>query len=285
MKKINLVLPKGRIFDQVKDLLAEAGISLTLSGRGLRPATNKDDLIVKIMKPRNIANLLAFGRHDIGFSGEDWIMESEVSDQITTILPLGLNPVKIVAAIPENYSLEELKNREIIVVSEYKKIATDWLDKQGFNYKFLTVHGATEVYPPEDADMIIDNTSTGNTLRDNNLKIVGTLVQSATNFVASNSALDDPWKHEKIMEMKMLFEAILLGRNKSMIEMNIPNDKKEIIDRLPCLKSPTVMPLARDAGYAVKITLDTKDVPDLLPKLKKWGACDILEYNLSKVIL
>ncbi len=285
MKKLNLVIPKGRIFDQVKDLMSEAGVQLFLSGRGLRPATNKEDLIVKIMKPRNIPNLLALGRHDIGFSGDDWILESKANHHLTTILPLGFNPVNIVAAIPENLTLESLKKRKIVVVSEYEKIAKSWLDEQGFDYQLLTVHGATEVYPPEDADMIIDNTSTGNTLRDNNLKIVASLMQSATNFVATTSAMNDPWKSEKILELKMLFEAILLGRNKSMIEMNIPLDKEDILDKLPSLKSPTVMPLANKAGYAVKITIDTQDVPSLLPKLKKWGASDILEYNLSKVIL
>jgi len=285
MKKLNLVLPKGRIFDQVKDLLAQAGVKLTLSGRGLRPATNKEDLIVKIMKPRNIPSLLALGRHDIGFSGDDWILESGADKQLTTILPLGFNPVNIIAAIPENLTLEELKKRKIVVVSEYAKIAKNWLSEQGFDYKLLTVHGATEVYPPEDADMIIDNTSTGNTLRDNNLKIVATLMQSATNFVATKSAMNDSWKSQQILELKMLFEAILLGRHKSMIEMNIPLEKKEIIDKLPALKSPTVMPLANSAGYAVKITIDTQDVPALLPKLKKMGASDILEYNLNKVIL
>ncbi len=285
MKKLNLVLPKGRIFDQVKDLLSQAGVKLTLSGRGLRPATNNEDLIVKIMKPRNIANLLALGRHDIGFSGDDWILESGVTNELTTILPLGFNPVNIVAAIPDNLTLEGLKKRKIVVVSEYEKIAKSWLDDQGFDYELLTVHGATEVYPPEDADMIIDNTSTGNTLRDNNLKIVATLMQSSTNFVATKSAMNDSWKSEKILELKMLFEAILLGRNKSMIEMNIPLEKKEIIEKLPALKSPTVMPLAGNAGFAVKITIDTQEVASLLPKLKKMGACDILEYNLNKVIL
>jgi len=285
LKKLNIVLPKGRIFEKVVDLLNDAGYRVLLTGRNLRPRAENSDFIIKIMKPRNIPLLLSLGRHDIGFSGYDWIYETGVENQLKTLMDLEFNPVKIVAAIPNDLSVAQLKNKTIIVASEYEKISKNWLDKNDFTYKLLTVHGATEVYPPEDAHMIIDNTSTGSTLRDNNLKIIDTVMHSSTNFIACKKALTNPWKNEKINEIKMLFKSVLDARKKSILEMNIPQNKQFIIEKLPCLKSPTVMPLASNQGFAIKTIINKNQIAKLLPQLKQWGATDILEYDLKKVLL
>lgn len=170
MKKLKMVIPKGRIFDKVMALINDAGYGVEVRGRELKPISADDELEVKIMKPRNIPQLLKFGAHDVGFSGLDWNIETEAD--VTEVLNLNFNPVKIVAAVPNALSDEELRSRKITVASEYEKISREYLDKKGYNYRLLRVHGATEVFPPDDADMIIDNTSTGTTLKENNLRII-----------------------------------------------------------------------------------------------------------------
>ncbi len=284
MSLLRLMLPKGRIFDNVVRLLEEAGIEINLSTRGYRPFVSDSSIEVKIMKPQNIPSLVELGSHDAGFTGLDWILETEAG--VKEVLNLGFNPVQIVAAIPYNSSLTELKKKRIVVASEYQLLAEKFLQEQGFDYVLIRTYGATEVFPPEDADMIIDNTSTGQTLKENHLSIVSTLLNSSTRFIANPQALEDPWKKEKIEELKLLFQSILDARTRVMLEMNVPREQLEtVVKILPCMRSPTVSTLHREEGFAVKAAVPRDEAARIIPILKKFGATDILEYELRKVVI
>jgi ATP phosphoribosyltransferase len=282
MKKLRILIPKGRIFDNVSRLFSEAGFPIALADRTYRPSLGADWLDAKIMKPQNVGELLELGSHDAGFTGIDWIKESGAD--VEEVMDLGFDRVRIVAAVPADYDEASLKARKLVAATEYVNLAEEWLKKNGFQYKILRTVGATEVFPPDDADMIIDNTSSGQTLRDNGLKIIGTLLESSTRFVASKAALADPEKKSRIEELAMLFHAVLDGRDRVMLEMNIPKDRFESLASLPAMRSPTVASLYGDAGFAVKIAVKKHEVPDIIPKLKKLGALDIVEYDLRKVV-
>jgi ATP phosphoribosyltransferase len=133
--------------------------------------------------------------------------------------------------------------------------------------------------------MIVDNTSTGRTLIENGLRIVDTLLESSTRFVASKKALADPDKKRRIEELAMLFHAVLDGRERVMLEMNVSKlNFPGLVAGLPAMRSPTVAPLYGDDGYAVKVAVKRGEVPELIPSLKKLGATDIVEYDLRKVV-
>jgi ATP phosphoribosyltransferase len=133
--------------------------------------------------------------------------------------------------------------------------------------------------------MIIDNTSTGQTLRDNGLRIVSTIMESSTRFAASKAALANREKRGRIEELAMLFRAVLDGRDRVMLEMNVPKDMfPGLVTSLPAMRSPTVAPLYGDSGYAVKIAVKKSEISDLIPRLKRLGAGDIVEYDLRKVV-
>ncbi|MBP5329530.1 MAG: ATP phosphoribosyltransferase, partial [Spirochaetaceae bacterium] len=148
----------------------------------------------------------------------------------------------------------------------------------------VRTYGATEVFPPDDADMIVDNSATGRTLIENGLRIVDTLMTSSTRMFASKAAMADPQKKQKILELKMLFSAVLSASDRVMLEMNVPKAKFEgLVKGVPAMRSPTVSPLYGDDGYAIKTVVKKSEVPNLLPKLKSLGATDILEYDLRMV--
>jgi len=283
MEKLKVLIPKGRIFDNVSRLFSEAGFPISMSDRAYRPVLGAAWLDAKVMKPQNVGDLLEIGSHDAGFTGIDWIRESKTD--VEEVLDLGFDKVRIVAAVPKDYDDATLKSKKLVVATEYVNIAEEWLNKTGFQYRILRTYGATEVFPPDDADMIIDNTSTGQTLKDNGLKIIGTLLESSTRFVASRSAMANPEKRSRIEELAMLFRAVLDGRDRVMLEMNIPKDQLESLSALPAMRSPTVAELLGEAGFAVKIAVRKNEVVDLIPKLKKLGALDIVEYDLRKVVL
>lgn len=283
MEKLKILLPKGRIYENVVGLFSGAGITIKLPDRAYRPTVNQDDLEAKVMKPQNIGKLLELGAHDVGFTGRDWI--EETGADVVEIMDLGFDKVRIVAAVPNEVDDTALSSRRIIVATEYEKIASRWLEEKKMNSLVVRTYGATEVFPPDDADMIIDNTATGRTLVENGLRIVDTIMTSSTRMFASKEAMADPDKKKKIMELKMLFEAVLDARDRVMLEMNVTKVRfQDLVTGLPSMRSPTVAPLYGDDGYAIKIAVKKSEVPNLLPKLKELGATDILEYDLRKVL-
>lgn len=283
MEKLKILLPKGRIYENVVGLFSGAGITIKLPDRAYRPTVNQDDLEAKVMKPQNIGKLLELGAHDVGFTGRDWI--EETGADVVEIMDLGFDKVRIVAAVPNEIDDTALSSRRIIVATEYEKIASRWLEEKKMNSLVVRTYGATEVFPPDDADMIIDNTATGRTLVENGLRIVDTIMTSSTRMFASKEAMADPGKKKKIMELKMLFEAVLDARDRVMLEMNVTKARfQDLVTGLPSMRSPTVAPLYGDDGYAIKIAVKKSEVPNLLPKLKELGASDILEYDLRKVL-
>ena len=254
MEKLKILLPKGRIYDNVVELFNGAGISIKLPDRAYRPTVNQDDLEAKVMKPQNIGKLLELGAHDVGFTGRDWI--EETGADVEEIMDLGFDTVRIVAAVPNTVSDESLKTKRIIVATEYEKIARKWLNNRQQDSLIVRTYGATEVFPPDDADMIIDNTATGRTLMENGLRIVDTIMTSSTRMFASKAALANPAKKQKIMELKMLFEAVLDARDRVMLEMNVTRARfQDLVTGLPSMRSPTVSPLYGDDGYAIKIAV------------------------------
>ena len=281
--KLRILIPKGRMFEHVSLLFSEAGFPLRLADRTYRPLIAADWLDAKVMKPQNVGELLELGSHDAGFTGIDWIKESNAD--VEEILDLGFDKVRIIAAIPSEYTEESLMARKIVAATEYVNLARKWLSDSGYSYRLLQTYGATEVFPPDDADMIIDNTSTGQTLKDNGLKIIACLLESSTRFVASKAAMANQEKRRRIEELAMLFKAVLDGRDRVMLEMNVPEDDfNALVTGLPAMRSPTVSPLCGNDGFAIKIAVKKNEVPELIPRLKKLGATDIVEYDLRKVV-
>jgi ATP phosphoribosyltransferase len=280
---LKLVLPKGRINTKVLKLLSDCGIELIGGERDYRPKAYGFDLDVKLLKSQNIPSLVEIGQHDIGFAGLDWIKERR--SEVEILKDLNFDPVEIVTCIPEDWDWQEMQQRKLIVASEYKNISTDYLDRLGLNYQLLRSYGATEVFPPEDADMIIDNTSTGTTIRANRLKIVDTVMTSTTQFIANSQALQDIGKRRDIEDLLTLMQAVLNGRDRVLLEMNCGNDQiNAIVDLLPAMRCPTVSRLYQDKGFAVKAAIRKDQIRELIPNLLQAGATDILETAIRKAL-
>jgi ATP phosphoribosyltransferase len=283
MKKLRMAIPKGRLYENVTKLLEEIGLKIVDNGRSYRPYINDPEIGVKVLKPQNIPKIVEVCSCDVGFTGYDLIVE--MNAKVKELLDLESDTVRIVVAVPRSLRKVDLKKRRIRVASEYERITKDFLSKEGYNYIFVRSFGATEVFPPEDAEMIIDNTSTGRTLKENNLVIMKTLMESSTRFIANRESLRDPWKREKINKIVMLLRAVLDGKKRVLLEMNVPKEKlKKIMKVLPSMKSPTVQGLY-NGDYAVKVAVKKSEVNKIIPLMKKLGARDILEYELKKVMV
>jgi ATP phosphoribosyltransferase len=260
-----------------------------LPDRTYFPTTNQEDLAFQVVKPQITSALLAQNKADVGFSGKDWVYENGVQDDVEEIMDLGFDPVRIVAAIPETKDYDALLKEKVTIATEYQALTKKYIESKKIDGTIFRTWGTSEGFVQDNdealAQILIDNTSTGSSLRANRLKIVDTLMESSTRMYASKAAMADPAKKQKIMELKMLFEAVLAARSRVMLEMNVSKANFDaLIKGIPSMKSPTVSPLFGDDGYAVKIAVKKSEVPTLLPKLRTLGATDILEYELRKVI-
>lgn len=199
--KLKAVLPKGKMFPGIIGLLKEAGIKINQNGKNLRLEINDNDLEVKLLKPQNIGKLVELGRHDIGITGYDWLMET--GSKTTELLNLNLYNGQVVAAISKESkkTLDDFFKEPATVASEFEQISKDYLDSEGFNYLFIRSYGATEAFPPEDADIIIDNCFSGKTLQENNLKIINVLLNTSARLIANKQSLEDEEKRKKIYEI------------------------------------------------------------------------------------
>src|SRR6266568_8202414 len=166
-----LGLPKGRMETGVLALLADAGIRVRPSARGYRPDVSLPGAEAKLLKPQNIVEMLALGSRDVGFAGADWVAELEAD--VVELLDTGLDPVQVVAAAPRAMLVDgHLPARHLVVASEYERLAQRWIAEHGLSAECVRSYGATEVFPPEDADVIVDNSATGATLEANGLVVV-----------------------------------------------------------------------------------------------------------------
>ena len=273
---VRLALPKGRMQEEVITLLAEAGIRVHWGGRNYRPALSLPGFTAKLLKPQNVIEMLHVGSRDIGFAGADWVAELEA--KVVELLDTGLNPVRLVAAAPTDLLADgRLPDQPLVVASEYERLTLDWIRRQGLRATFVRSYGATEVFPPEDADCIVDNTASGATLSENRLAIVDELMTSSTRLYAHPRALDDPRRREAIESFVLLLRSVLDARERVMLEINVPADRLEaIVAVLPCMRRPTISHLYGETAYAVKAAVPRRELPTLIPAIKKHGGTDIV---------
>ena len=281
---LRLGLPKGRMQDAVLELLADAGIRVTPTARGYRPAVSLSDCEAKILKHQNIVEMLELGSRDVGFAGADWV--EELNADVVALLDTGLDPVSVVAAAPTGLfdRLDEI-GRPLVVASEYETLTKAWIARRNLDAEFVRSFGATEVFPPEDADVIVDNTATGSTLRANDLEIVDTVFTSSTRLYASPQAMQNDAKRERIEDLHLLLRSVLDARKRVMIEVNAPEDRlKEVVALLPCMREATVAPLFGNSGYAVKAAVLREKLHEIIPAIKAAGGTDVAVTAISQII-
>ncbi|MEE9382533.1 MAG: ATP phosphoribosyltransferase [Nannocystaceae bacterium] len=282
---LKLALPKGRIQEGVRELLGGAGIQIVTTARSYRPRVDQPGFEVKMLKPQSVVEMLHAGSRDVGFTGADWVAEKRA--RVVELVDTGMDPVRLVAAAPVELLVSgRLPDRPLVVASEYEQLTRAWLDRRGVADTFLRTHGATEVFPPEDADCIVDNTSTGATLEANGLRIVDELLRSSTRLYASELALDDRAKRARIEDLVCLVKSVLEARRRVMVEMNVqPDGLDALVELLPCMRRPTVARLYGDRGFAVKAAIPRGDLPQLIPLIRSAGGSDIIVTKLDQIIV
>jgi len=239
-EKVNFALPDGHLMAHVLPFIDSAGLSFegydkanlnrrpgmrteTADAAGLIPYPEK--VVTKVIRPQDMPTHVANANFDIAISGTDWLAEHRQrfpNSPVDEALRMGFGKVSIVAAVHQDlgdnlsdfiHSFRSVSGQNYLrIASEYVYLADAYAQKNAlYPYRIIMTYGATESLIPEDCDMIVENTETGNTLRKNNLKIIDTLEilgsgKSEGCLIANRESLKILWKKEIIEGIAKLFE-------------------------------------------------------------------------------
>lgn len=278
------VQSKGRLFEDTMNLLSEADIKVSSSKRTLLVQSSSFPLEVLYLRDDDIPQSVASGVADIGVVGENEYLERGENVQI--LARLGFSKCRLSLAIPKeiNYTGLQWFNGKRIATS-YPNILRKFLKANNINADIHEITGSVEISPGIGlADGIFDIVSSGSTLVSNNLREVEIVTKSEA-LLVGNWNLDDE-KHNILNEMLFRFEAVRSADGKKYVMMNAQKNRlKEIIDVLPGMKSPTIIPLADDEWCSIHTVLDEKRFWEIIGKLKELGAQGILVTPIEKMIL
>ncbi len=288
--KLKLGLPKGSLQESTFDLFKKAGFTISAKDRSYYPRVDDDELSIVLLRAQEMSRYVEDGVLDAGITGQDWITEND--SDVQTICTLCYSkatarPVSWVLAVPEKSDINCVKDLQ------GKRIATElvnatkrYLKENGVEAEVEFSWGATEVKAPQLVDAIIEVTETGSSLRANNLRIVETLFESRTTFIANHTAWKDDWKRDKLERISLLLQGAIEANSKVGLKMNVRVEHLDnILKVLPSgLTNPTVSHLHQEGWRALEIIVEESIVREIIPKLKEAGAEGIIEYPLNKVI-
>ena len=290
MSVLRLGIPKGSLENATIDLFRRAGFQITTSTRSYFPAIDDPEIECMLIRAQEMARYVEDGVLDAGLTGRDWVAENDADVQVVADLiyaKQSFGKVRWVLAVPEDSAIRKLRDLEgKVIATEVVRITQGYLSRHGIRARVEFSWGATEVKVPQLADAIVEVTETGSSLRANHLRIVDTVLESATVFIMNRAAAADSWKHEKAENLILMLQGAIAATSKVGLLLNVHRDDLQaVLAVLPALKKPTISALSDPEWVAINTIVEEAVVRQILPKLKAAKAQGIVEYPLNKIVL
>jgi len=290
MNQLRLGIPKGSLQETTLQLFARAGWRISVSSRSYFPTIDDPEIQCMLVRAQEMARYVEDGALDAGITGKDWILETgakvaEVAELVYAKQRLAR--VRWVLAVPEQSPYQSVRDLEgKVIATEIVRLTEQYLVRHGVTARVEFSWGATEVKVPLLADAIVEVTETGESLRAHHLRIVDTVLESATTFIANRKAWEDPWAREKISSLVLLLQSAITAYNKVGLMLNVRRENlPAVLEVLPALKNPTISALSDPEWVAVNTIVDEEVVRQIVPRLKAAQAQGIVEYPLNKIVL
>jgi ATP phosphoribosyltransferase len=290
MNCLKLGIPKGSLQEATLDLFLRAGWRITTGSRSYVPSIDDPEIECLMVRAQETARYVETGALDAGITGHDWVVETGADVQELAELVYAkqrLARVRWVLAVPENSPVREAQDLQgKVIATEVVRITENYLARHGVSARVEFSWGATEVKVPQLADAIVEVTETGSSLRANRLRIVDTVLESATVFIMNRQAAADCWKREKAGNLILMLQGAIAAASKVGLMLNVRRDDLSgVLGVLPALKNPTISTLSDPDWVAVNTIIEEAVVRQILPKLKAAKAQGIVEYPLNKIVL
>ena len=290
MSLLKLGIPKGSLQEATLDLLSRAGWKVTMNSRSYVPSIDDPEIACLLVRAQEMARYVESGALEAGITGHDWVVETRADVLELAELVYAkqrLARVRWVLAVPEDSSIQSPKDLEgKVIATEVVGITENYLARHGVKARVEFSWGATEVKVPQLADAIVEVTETGSSLRANRLRILDTVLESATVFIMNRKAAADPAKREKAENLILMLQGAIAAATRVGLMLNVRReDLDAVLAALPALKNPTISSLSDANWVAVNTIIEESVVRQILPRLKAAKAQGIVEYPLNKIVL
>jgi ATP phosphoribosyltransferase len=277
--KIKFALPtKGRLKEPAIELLKKSGFSFRTSGRNLYATCTNADIVFIFVRTDDIPVLVEKGVIDIGITGID-LVEERGAD-LLRLKDLDFGRCSLCVAVHETLEGEDLALLEgKTIATSFPEMTRKFFADKNVNVSVVEMNGSVEVMIALNlASAIVDLVETGDSLRDNNLKVFAEILKSEAILVANRKVEKDP----RVLQIIRRIEGIMVASQYSMLEYNIPAEKlKEAENITPGIESPTISELEEEGWFAVKVMVRKKEVIPVMDELEKVGATAIFETVIS----
>jgi ATP phosphoribosyltransferase-like protein len=283
---LRIALPQGPGGASVLELLRDAGLRAVDGASPSRPLLPLPNSDTKALSPQSTLAMLDAGARDIGFASSIWI--EELGSNVVELLDTGLDPVSVIAAAPIDILGADgcLPDRELIVASEFERLARAWIGTRDLRARFVRSFGDTQALAPDDANVVVDAFPSLAPRLAPGLAVVEDISGGTTRLYASRAALADGAKRKRIEDFVLVVRSVLAARERVMIDVNVERQYlASVLEVLPSMREPTISPLSEDVGFAVRCAVPRTRLVELIPQIKARGGTDIVVTQPSQIVL
>ncbi|MFE8597928.1 ATP phosphoribosyltransferase [Archangium violaceum] len=282
---LKIALPnKGRLSEEVRELFNDAGLEVKARGERALTASLGGEFEAIFVRAQDIPEFVADGAADAGVTGWDLVCES--GRELELLMDLEFGRCRLVVAAREESGIQKLEDIQngVRVASSFTRLTQEFFVKRGQNVTVVPVSGATEIAPHLGiADIIVDLTSTGSTLKMNGLREVGTVVQSSARLIARKN--HSPEAAAKLEELRQALSSVLAARGKRYLMANVPRRVlPNVREVLPGLNGPTVVDVQGGDFVAVHAVVPAKSIYRTIAALKALGCEGILVTRIERLM-
>ncbi|MEX0836985.1 MAG: ATP phosphoribosyltransferase [Gemmatimonadota bacterium] len=287
-RRIRIAIPnKGRLSEQTLELLEQAGLKPAFRADRALVASLGDEFQAIFVRAQDIPEYVADGAAELGVTGSDLVAES--GRDVEELLHLGFGKCRLIVAVKDESPVRSAKDLPpgTRVATSFPRSAKAYFESLGIPIQIAPVSGAAEIAPHLGvADVIVDLTSTGSTLRVNGLREVDTILNSSATLIASPDALANDDVRGEVEILSTALESVLRAEAKRYLMTNVPRSKiDEVREILPGISGPTIVEIADDGAWvAAHAVVDADQVYQTIAKLKELGAEGILVTRIERLM-
>lgn len=281
--KLRIAIPnKGRLKEPAVELLKSAGLKM-LGGdeKALFMKTGNPDIDIIAVRVEDIPEFVEDGAADLGIVGKDVVAEKGV--KVNELLPLNFGYCSLVLASREDSGIRSVKDIKsgTRVATKFVNSTKAYFKGNGKRVELVQLSGAVEVAPVIGlADVIVDLTSTGSTLKTHGLRVVDTVLESQAVLIANKGC-----RGELLDDLLLALRGVVSADKKKYLMVNLPEGKLPELEKTSKgALSPTVTKLDKPGWIAAQMVVDEKEIFSLMKKLKGMGGRDILVMNIERLV-
>lgn len=276
--RLRFALPgKGRLREPAIELLKRSGFSFRTKGRNLYATCTNENIVFIFVRTDDIPVLVHSGVIDCGITGSDLVIERDADVEV--VMPMGYGKCRLCVAVKDSEKSDDIKIFQgKTIATSFPNITKEFFSEKGIDVNVIEMNGSVEIMIALGlADAIVDIVETGDSLRDNNLKVFCDIGKYETQLICNKKVFDD----SRVNQLKQRIEGILIADRYSVLEYNISESnlpEAELIT--PGFKSPTVSKLDESGWVAVKVMVEKKKVVEVIDKLQSIGATAVFETSI-----